>query len=536
MSTFLLPSSACPSFHNDIERGSLETQTALNPKRGPFSERHRRSSASSLSTADAQSFTGSGPASTRASSADDDNLTATPKPAFITGIQSINVPPPQATLYPLPEKSEPRLLRNVRWLIFTAYRCLFTIAFVTNAAALVALSAADRLTFSTTATAASVNLVVSVLMRQEHVINLLFLLSSCLPLWLPLWLRCRVAKIYCYGGLHSGCGVAAAVWYIAFTAYLTQETVRAPAFWPATGMAFAVLAFLIIIVGFAHPTLRMKMHDNFEASHRFAGWLVVALYWAQTMILVDRQHVLSQGTKSFRDVLVNTPSFWCVCIITACLFYPWIRLRKRTVYVEKLSNHAARLHFTHTQLDRCLGVRLSTNPLFESHAFATIPAADPRKGFSCVISHAGDWTRRIIREPGLRTKIWMKGAPTYGVLRTALIFKRTVLVATGSGIGPCLSLLNANEGIDCRVLWSTKSPRTTYGDEIVRAVLRADPSAIIHDTGTEGRPDMVSMTYQLYKQSGAEAIFLISNPTVTRQVIYGMEARGIPAFAPIFDS
>ncbi|KAL9086725.1 MAG: hypothetical protein Q9159_004020 [Coniocarpon cinnabarinum] len=185
---------------------------------------------------------------------------------------------------------------------------------------------------------------------------------------------------------------------------------------------------------------------------------------------------------------------------------------------------------------RCIGVRLSTRPLLESHAFATIPAERSERGFSCVISNAGDWTKGIIREPGERTKIWMKGAPVYGVLRTALIFKRTVIVATGSGIGPCLSLLNDNDDIDCRILWSTKAPVATYGPRIVNAVRYADPNAVILDSGKMGRPNMVALTYQLYRESGAEAVFLISNPIVTRKVIYGLEARGVPAFAPIFDS
>ncbi len=47
---------------------------------------------------------------------------------------------------------------------------------------------------------------------------------------------------------------------------------------------------------------------------------------------------------------------------------------------------------------------------------------------------------------------------------------------------------------------------------------------------------MVALTYQLVLESNAEAVFIISNPKVTKKVVYGMETRGIPAYGAIFDS
>jgi hypothetical protein len=47
---------------------------------------------------------------------------------------------------------------------------------------------------------------------------------------------------------------------------------------------------------------------------------------------------------------------------------------------------------------------------------------------------------------------------------------------------------------------------------------------------------MVAITYQLLKESGAEAVAIISNKKLTQMVVYAMEARGIPAFGAIFDS
>ena len=47
---------------------------------------------------------------------------------------------------------------------------------------------------------------------------------------------------------------------------------------------------------------------------------------------------------------------------------------------------------------------------------------------------------------------------------------------------------------------------------------------------------MVALTYQLYREFDAEAVFVISNPKVTRKVVYGMETRGVAAYGAIFDS
>ena len=426
--------------------------------------------------------------------------------------------------------------QQLRWKFLSMYRRMFTIVFTVNVAILIALAARNTLSFDSAATAASANLTTSILMRQEHVINILFLVASSMPPWMPLVFRRSVAKVYEYGGLHSGCGVAAACWFITFVSFATEDLTQSRTLLPVVIIAYFILALLIVLLAFAHPNFRRRYHDYFEMTHRFVGWIIVAMYWALVLYSTDLR-VQAISEDDFGRALIATPSFWFLIVITMCLFYPWIRLRKRPVQVERLSNHAARLHFDYAQLDRCLGIRLSTNPLIETHAFATIPEASKGKGFSVVISNAGDWTRSMIRNPSPVTEIWVKGAPVYGVIQVARkSFKRTVTVTTGSGIGPCLSLLNDNTDGKHRVLWSTPDPLKTYGDRIISAVTDADPNAVIINTRESGRPDMVALTYQLYQQSRAEAVVVISNPNVTKKIVYEMEIRGVPAYGPVFDS
>ena len=131
-------------------------------------------------------------------------------------------------------------------------------------------------------------------------------------------------------------------------------------------------------------------------------------------------------------------------------------------------------------------------------------------------------------------KLWTRGYPLHDLLYTSHLFKRIVVVATGSGIAPCLSMFQA-KATPLRVFWSTPNPEQTYGPKIMAAVVKADPDAVIWDTRTLGRPDILAVAYELVAQSKAEAVFIVSNAKLTSKVVYGMETRGIAAYGPIFD-
>ncbi|KAJ9638611.1 hypothetical protein H2204_004087 [Knufia peltigerae] len=442
-------------------------------------------------------------------------------------------PAPTTTM---PEKKYHRILRNLRWTVMSVYRRLNILVLAINITAIIVLATQHKLlTMSpaTAATAVAFNILLGVLIRQELVINALFWSFGKCPRWFPLWIRRLVAKIYHLGGVHSGAGMSAALWFAFFNAAIVRaykhnqlQIHRA-----ATSTITVLLDVLFVaILCTAHPGVRSRIHNLFELIHRFAGWSAVILIWALFGLLSDAEAHATDITVL--QVMVYSPVFWALLIITISIALPWVWLRKVSVHAEPLSDHAIRLHFTYTNLPLCAAPRLSDSPLLEWHAFAGIPAEDGQ-GFSVLVSKAGDWTSRLIKSPP--TKLWVRGIPTMGVLHIAPIFKKMVLVATGSGIGPVLSLL-AKRDISCRILWSTPHPERTYKAGVIEAVQRADPEAVIINTTVAGRPDLARYTYDLYMSSGAEACFIISNPKVTRRVVYALESRGVPIFAPIFDS
>lgn len=427
-----------------------------------------------------------------------------------------------------------------RWLrhrFFSLYRRLFSVVLLANVIVLVVILTGSwrskSLNLSDLANAASINLLMTVLMRQDHVINVLFAIATSVPTWMPLFIRRQLARVYHIGGIHSGCAVAAVLWFLVFTGTATRSLwsgrhgniISMPAL---IVTYFVVLLFLAILVT-AHPKVRSKWHNQFEISHRFTGWSVLALLWIQTILVTDS---LRSTTTLLGRALIINPSFWLLATATSSIIYPWLHLRKVKVRPELLSGHAIRLHFDYTETYPGTAVRISRKPLLEWHAFATI-AKPGTKGFSLVISKAGDWTGETISK--MPTHIWKRGIPACGVLAIAPLFKKVVLVATGSGIGPCLPVIYAKR-VPCRIVWSTPHPVETFGAEIVQAIRDTDPDAVIHNTRTQGKPDLVAIAYKLYKESGAEAVCIISNQKFTQKVVYAMEARGIPAFGAIWDS
>ncbi|TLD30423.1 hypothetical protein PspLS_02400 [Pyricularia sp. CBS 133598] len=531
----------------------------------------------------------------------------------------------------LPPKKGTRFYRYFRWNFGSVYRRIFTLAFICNVAVLAALLGqtvvgTSRLTYREASIAASANIFVAMLIRNEHIVNALFIVFGTWPRRCPLGVRRLFAKVYSYGGVHSGCGVAGTLWHVMFVALLTidyqkrdQDQVLSALRGYVYLVTYSTLVMLVLILVFAHPKVRAAIHNWFEGVHRFLGWTVVVFFWAQTLLIAFDDSP-AMGLSYGRALLIS-PSFWLLLLITLLVIYPWIRLRRRKIQVEPLSKHCVKINFSCRDGHYGQAIRLSDAPLRETHAFAVIPnpkaTAGPcltgaecfktgtdglpcspggplrdtgeepqavdieaakavarakalarhhhqqqlehlsspnlsnagKTGFSVVISDAGDWTRKIIAKPP--THIYTRGVPQYGVMRIAGMFEPVIIMATGSGIAPCLALFAEMPDHPVRVIWSAPSPLETFGQAVVDTVLRADPDAIIHDTRKQGRPDLVKMAYRMWAASGTggefalggrkrlgrcEAVVVISNQAVTRKVVYNLESRGVPAYGAIFDS
>ncbi|KAG9093220.1 hypothetical protein FS749_014836 [Ceratobasidium sp. UAMH 11750] len=430
----------------------------------------------------------------------------------------------------LPEKNEPKVVRNLRHIVFSLYRRLFGVVFIVNMSIFIHALAKGGLPANHIGTIVVGNICAAVLMRQDYVLNLIFNIACAVPRSWPLAIRRIAGRVYHHGGAHSGSAISAVVWLIYFTVEVTRDVVRRRgASIATTVITYIVLSLLVVMIWFAYPKKRSTMHDNFERAHRFLGWAATALVWALIVLLTNDYK--EPGT-SLAHALRHNASFWMICIITLSIVSSWARLRKVNVRSVVLSNHAIRLYFDYANPKTGHFVRISKSPLMEWHSFATIQEPGV-PGFSLVVSRAGDWTGQTIENPP--AKLWVRGVPTYGVLRIVPLFRRMVIVATGSGIGPCAPAI-FEKRTPMRLLWTSPDVRKTFGDELVDKLLDASPDAVIYDTRKHGKPDMVKLTLRLVREFDAEAVAIISNQKLTEKVVYGMMSRGIPAFGAIWDS
>ncbi|KAK5651721.1 hypothetical protein OQA88_11790 [Cercophora sp. LCS_1] len=541
---------------------------------------------------------------------------------------------------PLPPKQGSRLYRYLRWNFGSVYRRIFCLAFLGNVAAIAYfaiqsfLTGVRMLSYQQAGIAVTANILAVILVRNEHLVNALFWVFGTWSNKLPLWARKLVAKVYSYGGIHSGCAVAGTFWYIAFLILLTLDVqAKGPLSVVSSWIYFVSYFIVFLLISMcisAHPRIRVLMHNWFEGIHRYMGWLAVLLFWAQNILLaVDASYTTS---VSVGNALLVSPNFWMLIIITLLVIYPWTRMRLRDVEAEVLSEHCVKLNFNYRDVHYGQAIRLTDAPLSETHAFGVIPYpaapkpivhcdgcqcgqhnAEPardsafmmspalstdsmfektsrtstpipkasvsdlkkpapatttpglshagERGFSVIVSNAGDWTKKIIRDPP--KKIYTRGTPQFGVMRVAGLFEPCIIIATGSGIAPCLSLFVQKPDHPVRIIWSTKNPVETYGQAVIDLLYKTDPRAIIIDTskGVNKRPDLVKIAYRVWEQSQnegpqdyrclegrrntsgrdksvgqCEAVVIISNQKVTKKVVYGLESRGVPTFGAIFDS
>jgi hypothetical protein len=427
-----------------------------------------------------------------------------------------------------------RRLGTLPW--FSHYNRLVALVLVLNGAALAhGLNAGQWWTSSgieleTLAGLVVANLSMAILIRQQYVINLLFWLATRAPTHWPLMIRRSLAKVYHLGGLHSGGALAAIGWFVALLGSSGwhwidgKGGVSTALLWVNAGL----LGVLLLVATMAHPWVRSRFHNGFERTHRFGGWTALALFWVSTLLFARDQN----PQAPLQEVLATSVPFWMLMVLTFSIALPWLRLRKVPVQLLRTSSHAVIARFGHVTPFAGSSNAISLNPLLEWHSFANIPTPG-QAGFRLIISRAGDWTGEFIEQ--MPTHVWVKGITTAGVAHIETLFKSVVYIATGSGIGPVLPHLLARQ-VPIHLIWSTRNPRKTYGDELVEEILQAEPDALIWDTDVLGKPDLVQLAYDAVQATGAEAVICISNQTLTRRVVEEMESRGIPAYGAIWDS
>ena len=381
-----------------------------------------------------------------------------------------------------------------------------------------------------TITAATINIGIAALMRQQNVVNGMFAAALSVPRTWPLRLRAATAQVYQLpGGFHVGCAISATSWFAVYASmvFLTPPSTAGLAQHIALlSIVGAILADLLLMSVCARPSMRERHHDLFEATHRYGGWASLVLFAALTVV-----HAAAGPGPAGHAILIS-PNTWVIAGLIIIAVLPWLQLRKVPVTVNNPSDHVALVTVDRGRVLSGSATRIARHPLGQWHSFATITVPD-KDGFRLAISRAGGWTGQFISDRP--DHLWTRGVPTAGMVSVSRVFNRVVWLTTGSGIAPCLPQL-LEQQTPAHLLWVTRNPAKTYGDDLVGEILAANPDATLWNTDELGKPDLVELAHRSYRDTGAEAVMVVSNKPTTVRVVAELRSRGIPAFGPIWDS
>jgi hypothetical protein len=417
----------------------------------------------------------------------------------------------------------------LHWL--TAYRILIATTILANLGVYAAqIATGPSANAALTATAA--NLLAAVVIRNEEVVNSSYFFLTKIQSTLPFTIRKIIGDFHHYGGMHIGCAISAALWYCLFVALKTaqvQDSPLTPSLSTHLATAWIFLLFIVLVCATAIPCFRVRFHNTFERTHRFGGWTALLVLWIHTGI----------STLTSSDVpLWSQPALYLLTTTTTLIILPWLRIRRVPITTELISARDLKLTFAYTNMPYTSTIRLSTHPLTEWHAFATIPVS--KSTANILVSRAGDWTASLLANPP--SHIWIRRPPTTNFLALAPTFNSLLLVATGAGVGPMLSLLASPAmasmqaaGKPVRVLWCVYEPHAPRWTFVMDAIRTVDAQPVIFDS-RQGRPDVAFEAGECMVREGLEAVLVVSNPTVTREVVDEVRARGGAGYGAVFDS
>nr|POE97021.1 hypothetical protein CFP56_46341 [Quercus suber] len=299
-------------------------------------------------------------------------------------------------------------------------------------------------------------------------------------------------------------------------------------------VASTLLGLLCLSSLAAFPLVRHLHHNVFERTHRFAGWIALALLWVFIILTISYDPKTKSYKKDISSSLFKQQDFWFTVSITFLVILPWVTVRRVPIKVFAPSGHAAIVKFDGGVKAGILG-RISPSPLSEWHAFGII--SDGKKKHMILAGAVGDFTKSLVSNPP--SHLWVRKVHFVGLPYLVNMYDRVLLVATGSGICVFLSFLLQPCSVDVRLIWVAKGIEQNFGKEI-KEMVSAWPKdkVIVHDTAVFGRPNVSQLSIDAARNWSTEVVIVTSNPEGSRDVVNACKAAGIFAFAfgPVWDS
>ena len=448
-------------------------------------------------------------------------------------MNTISLPAIAFRLTNLRTVEKPRPKRKIKRDLSGTYGVLFTTVLLVNLCILFYCFAFNSLNDeSFSAFFATVNILVAILVRNEIFLNFLYraLIKTCRTIPVPVAIKNSVTSgLLHLGGIHAGCALASLVWvgvsvfHPPSEGYVDKHGANLPLF-------SVLLAILIIMCIMSLPAIRDRYHDLFEFTHRFLGWSALLLLWGYALLTIS----WSPQTTETGLLLATTKSISLLLtvFIGALILAPWLTVRKVQVQARVQSPAIIEITFPGGSEPGMFG-RISRHALADWHAFAIVSGEKKAVSHMMLISGVGDFTKGLISKPP--AALYVRKLKFPGLPYCVPMYRRSVIIATGAGMAPYLSLLPVLPRGSHRLIWIGRSFRECFGNNLCDIAFRW-PDLVLVDTTNGARPDLTALAVDNYRSFGADAVFVGSNPEGTGQIVSGCRALGIPAFGPSWDS
>lgn len=421
---------------------------------------------------------------------------------------------------------------------YNTYRQLFTLTFSANMIALLLTSLGHFHYGDKNASSIALgNILVAVLVRNELFLRGLFwVLVQLFQKWSPFWFRIFLtAFLQHLGGVHSGAATSGVVWLIYAVLRIFQD--HRSNHLVLLAMGAIVVLFISTSAISALPVIRERHHNVFEHHHRFAGWLGLLSTWTFVMLTIGQVKVETEDAIRWHfqgSVLLHSQQFWFTLFVTILIFAPWFTVRKVPVEVTTPSPRVAIVKFDRGIQQGLLG-RVSRDGLREYHAFGIISEGIESGCHYMIVGAQGDWTRRLVNDPP--KYLYTREMKFAGLPYLAHLYKRGIMICTGSGIGAVLSTCLQLD--NWFLIWIGSGFEETFGGLLLDMISRKIPPSrrILFDTKKEGRrPDTVKMLNGIYTSFSAEVVIITSNPQGNAELMQACKESNMNSFGPLWDS
>lgn len=405
---------------------------------------------------------------------------------------------------------------------YHAWYLWWIISFTYNVAVL-SLVLSNHLTNKANSIMVAVNILITVLIRNEPFLHLLYYLvvKGSREMRNSSFKRVIHRMLHMNGDLHVSSAIWAVVWLSLYLYYSVHNIDSR-----SITLISAVILMLLIMIMSAQRYVRHRCHNIFELIHRYVGWSLLVVF----LVMLIYLHI---GNLIY---MLFDPTFILYVIIVCTVLSPWFFVRRVDLRGKVNCTEGVVILTLPGAPKAGTFVRLSHN-LIEWHAFSIASRSKNEEEYEVIIAPAGDWTKDLLDQCNNSEQpkyIWIRTILSPGFMRSVMAYRKVLCIGTGGGIAPILSFLANTDHDHVHILWIAKQFESYYGASLVE-LLSNRSNTVLWDTGN-GRPNTFDIVKDYCNDQDIDAVFIVSNQKLTFQLVHDLSQDNIISYGAVWDS